>query len=180
MGAAEEAKVKAPEEEVKEEEQKEDEKTEEGEEVKKEDVKEEVKAEAPETDQVEEDKPPKVDLTDEEKKTWFKPQTFPDLMPQVMNASFSQFTIPEDGEDFEKFEFEWRDEATSRSYLRRWVLEKKRTTRLEDVQPSEWFFTKLAEWQKALQEWQLKQKEFQQDPQRREAVQQRALKERDR
>merc|ERR1712151_563610 len=99
-----------------------------------------------------EETPPKVELTEEEKKIWFKPQTLYDLTPQMMTASFAQFTIPEADEGFDKLDFEWQDEATSRSYLRRWVLEKKRTTRLDDIQPSEWFFAKLAEWQKILQE----------------------------
>eukprot|EP00418_Pyrodinium_bahamense_P097688 CAMPEP_0179046642 /NCGR_PEP_ID=MMETSP0796-20121207/18791_1 /TAXON_ID=73915 /ORGANISM="Pyrodinium bahamense, Strain pbaha01" /LENGTH=939 /DNA_ID=CAMNT_0020743071 /DNA_START=42 /DNA_END=2858 /DNA_ORIENTATION=- len=128
----------------------------------------------------EEEEPPKAELTDEESKTWFKPLPVCDVAPSIMNASFANFTIPDLDEGFDAIHFEWQDESTSKAYLRKWVLEKKRTTKVEDLHPSEWFFSKLAEWQKVLQEWQLKQKEFRQDPSRKEAARLRIQKQKER
>ena len=48
--------------------------------------------------------------------------------------------------------------------LRSWSADKKITTKIEDLQPSEWFKEKFADWQKALQNWQLLQQEFKSDP----------------
>jgi len=144
--------------------------------------KEEVKKEEPpkadvEMKDKEDDGPRKAELSEEEAKLWFKPQPTSDLTLAATNSSFAHFTIPSKDEGFDEVRYEWQDEAASKAYLRSWVLEKKLTTRVEDIQPSEWFATKLTDWQKILQEWQMKQKEFRQDPSRREAAKQRIQKE---
>jgi len=41
--------------------------------------------------------------------------------------------------------------------LQKWVLERKRTTRIENLAPSQWFSEKHKEWQKVFTEWQGKQ-----------------------
>jgi len=63
----------------------------------------------------------------------------PDISPFVMSAS----------------------EDASKDYLKKWVLRKKITSRVDDLQPSEWFKAKAAEYTKALQDWQTKQKLYQ-------------------
>merc|ERR1712008_587123 len=78
-----------------------------------------------------------------------------------------------------KLDMSGRTVLHARTTSKKWILAKKLTTRVEDLQPSEWFFSKLTEWQKILQEWQLKQKEFRQDPMRREAAKVRAQKEKE-
>merc|ERR1711920_779878 len=109
----------------------------------------------------EEEGPPKVELTEEEEKMWFRPQPgAPDLTSTVLSQSFAYFTIPGKDEGFDDIRFEWQGEGTSKEYLRKWVLEKKLTSRIEDLQPSQWFKDKLVEWQKTYQEWQQKQKTF--------------------
>merc|ERR1711920_885873 len=97
-------------------------------EVKTEDAtKEEVKEEESE-DEVMEDEPPKVSLTDEDKQTKFlKPQYFKDLLDGVMNANFSNFSIPDKSEGFDEVKYEWDNEAKSKQYLKSIVLEKKIT-----------------------------------------------------
>jgi len=144
------------------------------------DEKEEEIEEDEAKEDAEEDKgPPKAELSEAELKIHFKPQAIPDITEQVLAESFANFTLPEESEGFAEISYEWEDSATCKGYLGKWILAKKLTTRVEDLQPSEWFFSQLTEWQKVLQEWQLKQKEFRQDPMRREAAKVRAQKERE-
>merc|ERR1712113_452677 len=76
----------------------------------------------------EEEGPPKVELTEEEEKMWFRPQPgAPDLTSTVLSQSFAYFTIPEKDEGFDDIRYEWQNEDTSKEYLRKWVLEKKLT-----------------------------------------------------
>merc|ERR1712032_1361509 len=139
---------------------------------------EEVKEEDVKKEEVEEDKgPPQAELSEEELKIHFKPQAIPDLTEQVLAESFASFSLPEESDGFAEIRYAWEDQAACKNYVRKWILAKKLTTRVEDLQPSEWFFTKLSDWQKILQEWQLTQKEFRQDPMRREAAKVRAQKE---
>merc|ERR1740129_2374158 len=42
----------------------------------------------------------------------------------------------------------------------RWVLNRKLTVRIDDLQPSEWFHARLREWQRALLAWHSKQNEY--------------------
>merc|ERR1719203_1350795 len=117
----------------------------------KEEAKEEVKDEEEEKDDAmeeeeEDNEPPKVELTAEEKKMWFRPQTGgTDLTQTVLNASFSSFSIPQKAEGFDDVKFEWQSAEASNKYLRNWVLEKKRTSRIEDLQPGPWFQEKVKE-----------------------------------
>lgn len=126
-----------------------------GEEEEKEEAKEEVKEEEPE-----ETEPPQVELTEEEQKLWFGKSATPDLTPTVLSQSFGTFTVPEEDEGFDEIRYEWDDADKSKDYLRTWVLEKKRTSRIEDLEPSAWFREKLEAWQKSFTEWQKKQKAF--------------------
>lgn len=84
----------------------------------------------------------------------------PDLTEHVLTASFAQFTIPEQDEGFDQIIYDWDDQAKSTDYLRKWVLKTKITSRINDLQPSEWFRTKCVTWDKQLAEWQAKQKEW--------------------
>jgi len=143
--AKEESKEETKEEEVKEEE------------VKQEEAEEEKKDEEMEEEETE---PPKAELSDEEKKLWFRAKATPDLTPVVLNQSFGQFTVPEKSEGFTEIKYEWQNAAKSKEYLRKWVVERKQTSRIEDLQPSKWFVDKYAEWQKSSKEWVAKQKTF--------------------
>merc|ERR1719215_283774 len=83
-----------------------------------------------------------------------------DLSAIALNQAFGSFSIPEKSEGFDELRFEWQDADQSKDYLRKWVLDKKRTSRIEDLQPGQWFQEKAKEWQKLFAEWQSKQKAF--------------------
>merc|ERR1712048_1033819 len=164
---AEEAKKKAEEKKKKEEEAKK--KKEAGEEVEEEEVKEEEKKDEVKEEEKrdeameekEEEQPPKVELTEEEKKMWFRPQAgASDLTSTVLSQSFALFTLPEKEEGFDDMRYEWQNAKESTEYLQKWVLDKKLPSRIEDLQPSQFFKDKLTEWNKAYQEWQAKQKTY--------------------
>jgi len=77
----------------------------------------------------------------------------------VMSASFPHFTLPEKDEGFDEITYDWQPEDKSKEYLKQIVEERKITSRIEDLQPSEWFKTKYGDWQKAYSDWQAKQKD---------------------
>merc|ERR1712048_214029 len=123
---------------------------------------EEPKAEGKEEEEEEEDKgPEQAVLTEEDEKIWSTKPSVADLTDQVLEKHFSEFSIPDKDEGFDEVTFEWQKEKESKQYVQNWVLERKRTTRMEHLQPSGWFKTQAAEFSKKLQEWQTKQKSAQ-------------------
>merc|ERR1711966_118178 len=121
-------------------------------------VEEEV--EEKEEEEVAEAEPPTVELTDEEKAINFLPKSTPDLTPIVMNQSFGKFTTPEEDEGFDDVKFEWFKGPKATDYLKKWVLEKKLTTRVDDIKPGATFKEKSQEFEKLLKDWQEKLKAF--------------------
>uniref|UniRef100_A0A7S4QTC1 Uncharacterized protein n=1 Tax=Alexandrium monilatum TaxID=311494 RepID=A0A7S4QTC1_9DINO len=103
---------------------------------------------------------PQAELTEEEKKLNFKPCTVNDITAPLLNSTFHLFCMPEKEEGFDEVRYVWQNEAKSKEYLKKWVSEKKVTSRIEDLTPSEAFQTRLAEFKKTMQEMQAKQKEF--------------------
>lgn len=103
---------------------------------------------------------PKAELTVEERTQWFRKHAVPDLAPYVLNISFEKFSLPEADEGFDQVKFDWLPEGKCQQYLTNWKLERKITTRIEDLVPSDWFHGKWKEWQKAIQGWHTKQNEF--------------------
>jgi len=101
-----------------------------------------------------------VSLTDAEKALSFRKKDVPDLSPKEMSLSFAKFSIPSLEEGFDSIEFEWLPEDKSKEYLRDFVTARKLTERVEDLQPSEGFATRWAEWKKLLTSWKKKQQEF--------------------
>jgi len=102
--------------------------------------------------------PPQVELTAEEKIQWFRLGRC-DLRPYALNTSFMHFSLPELDEGCDEIRFEWQPSSKCTEYLRNWIRERKLTTRVEDLQPSDWFMTKWKEWQKTLQSWHAQQSE---------------------
>mmetsp|Transcript_101773 Transcript_101773/g.180744 ORF Transcript_101773/g.180744 Transcript_101773/m.180744 type:complete len:930 (-) Transcript_101773:79-2868(-) len=149
----------------------------EGEEAKaeeKEEEKEEAKEEAKEEEEVkEEEKEPeeeiKVELTEEEKKLWFRKKEIPDLTSQQMSVAYPKFSMPSKAEACDELKFAWAKEPQCQEYLKKWVQERKMTQRVEELQPSEWFRAKWNEWNKYLGLCKRKQQEFK-DPVRRKAA----------
>jgi len=135
------------------------------EEEKKEDDKDEVKEE-----EEEDEPPPQAELTEDEKKEIFKKLEFSDIRGDVLDSCFHLFALPEKEDGFHELRFDWQDQEMSSMYLKKWILQRKLTARLEDLLPSSWFYDRLTEWQKVLQEWQLKQKNYKQDLAAKEAA----------
>jgi len=105
------------------------------------------------------EEPPKAELTPEEQQLNFRPSEVKDLMPAVLSASFSKFTLPEKSEGFDAVNYEWAKGAECAEYLQEWILERKVTTRVEDIKASPWFTQQLKEWQRVLGQWRAKQSE---------------------
>lgn len=146
---------------------------------------EEEEVEEEEVDDVEvEEEAPKVTLTAEEKKVTFRKLPLPDIPEQLLNTSFTKFSLPELDEGFDDLHFEWSAKGPQAAQtLQKWVLERKLTSRVEDLAPSMWFKTKWAAWQKLFHQWQSKQMEYRSKVQKKatekaqkEAKKQQALK----
>merc|ERR1712217_860083 len=97
--------------------------------------------------------PPKVELTPEEKALCFVKVTTPDLTPTTLNTSFGSFSVPDKAEGFDEIKFNWSAAAKSKEFLKSYILDKKATTRVEDITPSAWFKEKNASWEKSEQKW---------------------------
>merc|ERR1712048_1172591 len=115
---------------------------------------EEVEPEEPEPVMGE---PPKYKLTDEDKKIKFRVTSVPDLAPQVFNTSFQKFSVPTKDEGFDSIKYQWTPDAECEAYVKKYVLTKKNTTRVEDIKPSQWFKEKKLQCDKALKEYKDKQ-----------------------
>lgn len=114
--------------------------------------------------------PPRVELTEEEKKHWHKRlDAVPDLAPSALSACFADFSLPDPSEGFDEVLYPWQSPVGVNDYLRQWIQEHKLTTRIEDLQPSEWFKEKWQKWQKDLQGWHAKHVEYK-DPVKRAAL----------
>merc|ERR1712203_502095 len=135
----EEEKKKA-EEEGKEEDKKEEKKDEETVEEKEEEPEEMSEDEVEEKEEEEKNEdPPKVELSEEEKKQWFIKSTTPDLPAFLLSRDFAKFSAPEKAEGFDDIKYSWADAAKSKQYMKNWIVEKKNTTKVEDLKPGEWF-----------------------------------------
>eukprot|EP00931_Biecheleriopsis_adriatica_P077426 TRINITY_DN50_c0_g1_i2.p1 TRINITY_DN50_c0_g1~~TRINITY_DN50_c0_g1_i2.p1 ORF type:complete len:847 (-),score=293.16 TRINITY_DN50_c0_g1_i2:58-2529(-) len=136
-------------------------------EKKEEEKKEEPKITEPPEEEFEDlgEEPPKAELTEEEQKLWFMPKgAMSDLSQAMLNNAYASFTIPEKEEGFDDVKYEWQPEKKAKEYLRKWVLETKLTTRIENLAPSAYFREKFGAWTKKYAEWQGKQKAFKAQP----------------
>merc|ERR1712060_995878 len=133
---------------------KEEEKKEEQQEEKKEEKEEEPDESEEDPDEPEppDEDPPIVELTAEEKNVKFRPLVVPDMSSFNFGTTFTKITLPSKAEGFTEIKYDWAKADKSEEYVKNWILKKKQTTRMEDIQPSAWFLTKTAQWQKALKE----------------------------
>jgi len=141
-----------------------EEKKEEPKEEAKEEPKEEPKEEDKKDEEEEEDKgPEQAALTEDDEKVWFLPPAQPDLRENMVDKCFANWSIPDKTEGFDAVKFEWQNEAGSKDYLKKWILERKRTSRV-DLKPGEWFQTTQTEVTKKMTEWKNKQVEAKKKP----------------
>merc|ERR1712217_544306 len=127
---------------------------------KKEEEPEEEEPEEPDEPEPVQQDPPTVELTDEEKEIRFFKNPIPDRTPYDLNTSFTKFSIPAADEGFDSVRFSWNKEKPAISYMKEWILERKLTTRVEDIKPSQWFKEKTVSWTAALSAWKNKQNEY--------------------
>jgi len=137
--------------------------------LKEDESKDEEKAGDDETKDDEEDdglgkEPPKAELTEEEKTVVFPKRGPGDLAPLSLSKSLTNFTLPDKSEGFDEVKYVWEPVDKANEYLRSWVLEAKRTTLLEHLQPSKAFTEKYLTWQKQQVEWSQKQSAFKAKP----------------
>jgi len=140
----------------------------EGGEKKEEEKKEEPAAEKAESEDEKEEaaeaetEAPTAELTDEEKKLTFLPNSkgTKDLDEKVMGNSFSRFSTPAGDEGFDSIVYEWQKEEKATAYLKEWVLNKKLTTRMDDIKPGKVFREKVAEFEKLCTQWKAKHAAF--------------------
>jgi len=135
----------------------------------KEEEKEEAKVEEAAEEEPEEPEPTDIELTEEDKKTWFRPPPVSDLTTGVLNSAFGKFTLPQKSEGFDDIKYEWEPATKANDYLRKWVLDRKVTSKMEDLKPSDWFKEKHEIFNKAVKEWQAKQKPFVEKKKKEEA-----------
>merc|ERR1719482_2544057 len=97
--------------------------------VKKEDEKMEEEPEAKEPEETVEEAIQKamdaVELTNEEKKLWFRKEDVMDMHFKELSKQFTNFTIPSQEEGFDEIKFVWQPEEKSAAYLKEYILEKK-------------------------------------------------------
>jgi chemotaxis protein histidine kinase CheA len=133
-----------------------------------EEAKEEAKEDKEEETKMDEDAPP-VELTDEEKKVLYRTSDTPDLAERVLAKYYASFTLPAKEEGFDSISFDWQKESECAELLKSWILEKKLTQRVDDLQPGEWFKSEWSKWTKQIQDWRKRQTEWK-DPTKRKAL----------
>lgn len=122
--------------------------------------KEEEEEKDEEEEEQKEEQPPKAELSADEKKMSFVKRDTKDLTPVVMSASFTKFTLPTKDEGFDDVKYEWTKGAKCDEYVKKWILERKLSMRVEDLQPSTWFNQQTAKWQTAVKSWHNKINEY--------------------
>jgi len=118
------------------------------------------------------EQPPKVELTEQEQSDCFKKPaagSLSDISSFLLGQIFSKFELPDDTEGFDSIQYSWSQRTDCLEHLRRWNLDRKITTRIEDLQPSDWFRERWQDWQRDLQTWHMKHMEFK-DPNKRAGI----------
>eukprot|EP00811_Abedinium_folium_P027199 NODE_4094_length_1938_cov_3.127002.p1 GENE.NODE_4094_length_1938_cov_3.127002~~NODE_4094_length_1938_cov_3.127002.p1 ORF type:complete len:454 (+),score=153.46 NODE_4094_length_1938_cov_3.127002:276-1637(+) len=105
--------------------------------------------------------PVAVELTEEEKAQRFPTSALHDVSEKELAKCYTRFALPTKEEGFDSIEYPWAPMAQCEQHFADWVLHRKRTLRVEGLQPNEWFNEKWAEWQKTLQAWRKNQNEWQ-------------------
>eukprot|EP00971_Amphidinium_carterae_P123953 2455024-Amphidinium_carterae.1 len=102
--------------------------------------------------------------------TAVRKRELPDLTEGALSSSFSSFSVPSTDEGFDEVKYIWlQDKGSCQEYLRKWVLAKKVTTKMEDIVPSDWFHQNLQAWSAQKDMWHHKFNEYK-HPARRAAL----------
>ncbi|CAJ1361575.1 unnamed protein product [Effrenium voratum] len=101
-----------------------------------------------------------LELNEEEKTQWFRKLSPPDLSSSTLAKSFADYSVPAEDEGFDEIRYVWQSKEECHKIMSDWVLEHKKTMRIEDLIASSWFRERLESWQKQLTEWKKKQSEI--------------------
>merc|ERR1711879_154658 len=104
--------------------------------------------------------PPTVKLTAEEKKAHFFTGGTPDMTEAVINVTFKSFSVPTKKEGFDELRYAWNKSQKCEEYLKQWILTRKRTTRVEDLKPGDWFLAEKMRFYAARMDFQAKLKVY--------------------
>merc|ERR1739838_443222 len=80
-----------------------------------------------------------------------------------------KFTLPEASEGFTTVKYSWSKDKQAADYVKSWLMEKKLTTRVEDITPSQWFKDSNNKWAKDLADWKKAVNEYKARISKREA-----------
>lgn len=94
------------------------------------------------------EEPPRVELSDDEKAQLFHVHPVKDLTEHTVNQFMAKFSLPDKSEGFDNVVYEWQGVADAGTYMKNKVQEKKILARLDNLLPGEWFREKLAVWTK--------------------------------
>lgn len=109
---------------------------------------EEKEEEAEEKPTEEEDiKMEPVELTEDEKKIWYRSSSLSEIPEHILAKVFVSFSLPEKTEGFDDIKFLWQPESNCAKHLTEYILSRKLTSRVDDLQPGEWFKTNSKEFQ---------------------------------
>merc|ERR1712194_419706 len=87
-----------------------------------------------------------VELTSQEKGTWFATSSVDDINKKDLAKSFASFSLPEKGEGFDAVKYAWQKDAKADEYMKSWISERKLTQRVEDLAPGDRFREQQTEW----------------------------------
>merc|ERR1712060_723018 len=107
--------------------------------------------ETKEAEETVEEKP--VELSDEEKAMSYRKLPSPDVAPATLAKCYANYSIPSTDEGFDEIRYVWSKADVCADKFKEWILDKKRTMRIEDLEPSSWFKEKWTAWEKVLGEW---------------------------
>merc|ERR1712187_877810 len=119
-------------------EEKEEEKEEEKAEEKEEEPKEPERSEEEILAEVTKNAEAGVELTAQEKSSFFNNALTPDMDEKELGRIFGTFTLPDKAEGFDEVRFVWQNQAKSDEYLKAWVKTRKLNQRVEDLTPGTW------------------------------------------
>merc|ERR1712060_420658 len=110
-----------------------------------------------------------IELTAEEKSLWFSKSETKDLSSRDFSRLFSSFTIPSKDEGFDEIRYVWQKAPACEEYLKNWILGRKLTERVEDLQPGSWFKDQFSEWNTMFSDWRKRHSDWK-DPMKRKQL----------
>jgi len=110
-----------------------------------------------------------LELTEEEQNMWARKSETPDLSQSALAKSFTSFSLPSSEEGFDSVSFHWQPEEACSVELSQFLKKLKLTTRVEDLEPSQWFKEESQKRQKLVAECQKLQAEWK-DPAKRKVL----------